>query len=83
MARIGPQGNDAEAKRLAERMLADEPLPDPANVMERFPHRLSGGQKQRVVIAMALLADPRLLPLDELAAVAPIFQHKLSAGAPA
>ncbi|MBV8446863.1 MAG: ABC transporter ATP-binding protein [Hyphomicrobiales bacterium] len=54
-----------EATRLSERMLADVHLPDPASVMERYPHQLSGGQKQRAVIAMALLANPRLLLLDE------------------
>jgi peptide/nickel transport system ATP-binding protein len=40
-------------------------MPDPEDVMVRFPHQLSGGQQQRVVIAMALLNDPALLIMDE------------------
>jgi peptide/nickel transport system ATP-binding protein len=40
-------------------------MPDPANVIRRYPHQLSGGQQQRVVIAMALLNDPALLIMDE------------------
>lgn len=57
--------SEAEARRLALQVLGDVHLPDPANVMTRYPHQMSGGQKQRVVIAMALLAQPKLMLLDE------------------
>ncbi|MBS0031713.1 ABC transporter ATP-binding protein [Chitinophaga sp. 22321] len=40
-------------------------LPDPAAIMDRYPHELSGGQKQRVMIAMAISCQPRLLIADE------------------
>jgi len=40
-------------------------LPEPENLVNRYPHQLSGGQKQRVMIAMAVSCDPSLLIADE------------------
>ncbi len=40
-------------------------LPDPAAIVNRYPHELSGGQKQRVMIAMAICCNPLLLIADE------------------
>ncbi|NTJ09149.1 ABC transporter ATP-binding protein [Rhizobium lusitanum] len=55
----------AEAMEMAAAMLDDVRLPDAGDMLKRYPHQLSGGQQQRVVIAMALLARPSLLLLDE------------------
>lgn len=46
-------------------MLRRVHMPDPENVMKRYPHQISGGQQQRVVIAMAMLNNPALLIMDE------------------
>ncbi|MBA4097131.1 MAG: ABC transporter ATP-binding protein [Rhodospirillum sp.] len=57
--------SETEAHARALQMLREVNLPDPETMMTRYPHQLSGGQQQRVVIAMALMAEPSLLVMDE------------------
>jgi len=60
---LGASGGEAEHRVLG--VLHRVQMPDPPSVMARYPHQLSGGMVQRCVIAMALMADPDLLILDE------------------
>jgi oligopeptide/dipeptide ABC transporter ATP-binding protein len=53
------------ARTRAAQLLADVGIPDPARVLESYPHRLSGGMCQRVMIAIALALKPKLLIADE------------------
>ena len=55
----------SEAWALARQIVADVRLPDPDRMLNSYAHQLSGGQQQRIVIAMALMAKPALLILDE------------------
>lgn len=40
-------------------------IPDPEDVLKKYPFELSGGMKQRIMIAMAMLCKPALLIADE------------------
>ena len=57
--------SQSEAYDRALQVVTDVKLPDPKRILDSFPHQLSGGQQQRIVIAMALMAEPSLLILDE------------------
>ena len=55
----------AAAKEKTIALFEKVQLPNPAEMMGRYPHQLSGGQKQRVMIAMAISCNPALLIADE------------------
>lgn len=40
-------------------------FPEPARILESYPHELSGGMLQRIVIVLALLLKPDLIIADE------------------
>ncbi len=57
--------SEKEAKNLAIETLAQVGMPQPGQIIDRYPHELSGGMRQRAMIAMALSCHPSLLIADE------------------
>ena len=56
-------GKDARDRAVAA--LEEVGIRDAAGRIDNYPHEFSGGMRQRVMIAMALIAEPKLLIADE------------------
>jgi peptide/nickel transport system ATP-binding protein len=65
IARIHGIASSDKAETRAKKLFADLALPDPETIGRRYPHQVSGGQLQRLMAAMALIAGPELVILDE------------------
>ena len=63
--RMHNRASQREARKKALEMLEAVLIRDPERVMRAYPHEVSGGMGQRIMIAMMLVANPRLLIADE------------------
>ncbi|CAO3431511.1 ABC transporter, ATP-binding protein (cluster 5, nickel/peptides/opines) / ABC transporter, ATP-binding protein (cluster 5, nickel/peptides/opines) [Azospirillum doebereinerae] len=63
--RLHGQASRAKAREDSLRMFERVGFPDPDRAFRSYPFQLSGGLRQRAMIAMAMVARPKLLIADE------------------
>ncbi len=63
--RIHHRVSKSEARLRSLKMLENVHIRDPERVYNLLPHEVSGGMGQRIMIAMMLIAEPRVIIADE------------------
>ncbi len=63
--RLHVKGSAAQARERTLAMLSTVKIRDPERVARMYPHEMSGGMGQRIMIAMMLVAEPKVLIADE------------------
>lgn len=65
MLRLHSKHRKEEYKALTLEALQEVGLSEPEEIYHKYPHQLSGGMRQRAMLAMAMIAGPKLIIADE------------------
>ena len=65
MLRLHTKHSKEEYKALTVAALKEAGLSEPEEIYKKYPHQLSGGMRQRAMLAMAMIAGPKLIIADE------------------